>query len=375
MDKFLSRKRTFDDNKASTSAQTSIVPKIKSRKYSQGYLNFGFTITEVNGEEKPLCVICSKILASDSMKPNKLKRHFETLHGEYINKPREFFESKLKSYEKQKTFFKKTLSVNEKALLTSYKVSYKIARCKKPHTSAEELILPAAIEIVETMFGENFAKELQSIPLSNDTVSHRIDDIAEDVEQQLFGKLRDKLFSIQLDEATDSNKDAHFIAYVRFWDGMSAVEELLFCKPIKLKATAIALFDILNNFINEANIEWKNCVGMCTDGARTIKLRMCVWVRDPFQNTPEGLSTTEEEIFTDFTSSGEIKRQFCNKTLFQFWAEVDDEFSELKTKACRILLPFSTSYLCETGFSAVAALKTKYRSQLNIEKELTSVNF
>ncbi|GFT05923.1 SCAN domain-containing protein 3 [Trichonephila clavipes] len=155
MDKFLSRKRTFDDNKASTSAQTSIVPKIKSRKYSQEYLNFGFTITEVNGEEKPLCVIFSKILAADSMKPNKLKRHFETLH---------------------------------------------------------------AIEIVETMLGDNFAKELQSIPLSNDTVSCRIDDIAEDVEQQLLGKLRDKLFSIQLDEATDSNKDAHFIAYVRFWD-------------------------------------------------------------------------------------------------------------------------------------------------------------
>ncbi|GFW77376.1 zinc finger BED domain-containing protein 5 [Trichonephila clavipes] len=174
------------------------------------------------------------------------------------------------------------------------------------------------------MFGDNFVKELQSIPLSNDTVSRRIDDIAEDVKQQLFGKLRDKLFSLQLDEATDSNKDAHFIAYVRFWDGMSA--------------------DNLT-----ASYEW---------------------VRDPFQNTPEGLSTNEEEIFIDFTSSGEIKRQFCNKTLFQFWAEVDDEFSELKTKAFRILLPFSTSYLCETGFSAVAALKTKYRSQLNIEKEL-----
>ncbi|GFV10775.1 zinc finger BED domain-containing protein 5 [Trichonephila clavipes] len=241
MGSFLSRNRTFDDNKASTSAQTSIVPKIKSRKYSQEYLNFGFTITEVNGEEKPLCVICSKILAADSMKPNKLKRHFETLH----------------------------------------------ARCKKPHTIAEELILPAEIEIIETMFGDNFAKELQSIPLSNDTVSRRIDDIAEDVNS--------------------------------FSDNLIASYE---------------------------------------------------WVRDPFQNTPEGLSTTEEESFIDFTSSGEIKRQFCNKTLFQFWAEVDDEFSELKTKAFRILLPFSTSYLCETGFSAVAALKTKYRSQLIIEKEL-----
>ncbi|GFV36005.1 SCAN domain-containing protein 3 [Trichonephila clavipes] len=98
-------------------------------------------------------------------------------------------------------------------LLTKYHI-------KKPHTIAEKLILPAAIEIVETMFGDNFSKELQSIPLSNDTFSRRIEDIAEDVQQQLFGKLRDKFFSIQLDEASDSNKDAHFIAYVRFWDVM-----------------------------------------------------------------------------------------------------------------------------------------------------------
>ncbi|GFW91085.1 hypothetical protein TNCV_1759591 [Trichonephila clavipes] len=62
-----------------------------------------------------------------------------------------------------------------------------IARSKKPYTVAEELILPAAIEIVETMFGNNIAKELQSIPLSNDTVSRSIDDFAEDVQQQLFG--------------------------------------------------------------------------------------------------------------------------------------------------------------------------------------------
>ncbi|GFT42146.1 DUF4371 domain-containing protein [Trichonephila clavipes] len=176
MHKYLSLKRTFDDNKASSSAQTSIVPKIKPRKYSQEHLNFGFTITEANGEEKPMCVICSKILAADSMKPNTLKRHFETLH----------------------------------------------ARCKNSHAIAEELILPAAIEIVETMFVDNFAKELLSIPLSNDTVFRRIDDIAEDVERQLFGKLCDKLLSIQLDEATDSNKDAHFIAcLILGWHGSS----------------------------------------------------------------------------------------------------------------------------------------------------------
>ncbi|KAK4871892.1 hypothetical protein RN001_016016 [Aquatica leii] len=233
MDTFLTgSKRTLDDSETSTSAQADVVPKIKSRKYSQEYLNFGFTNTEVNDKERLLCVICSKILAADSMEPNK---HLETLHREYINKTREFFEFKLKSYEKQKSCFKKTFSFH--------------ARCKKPHDIGEELVLSAAIEIVQTMFGDNFAKQLQSIPLSNDTVARRIGDIAEDVQHQLFKKLRDKF-----------NKNAHLIAYVRFCDGTSAIEELLFCKPIELKATALALFNILNDFINEGNIEWKNCV-------------------------------------------------------------------------------------------------------------------
>ena len=91
------------------------------------------------------------------------------------------------------------------------------------------------------------------------------------------------------------------------------------------------------------------------------KLIACYeWVRDPFHNIPEGLSIAEEETFIDFTTSGETKRQFSNKSLFEFWSGVDDEFSALKTRAFRTLLPFSTSYLCETGFSVVASMKTKY---------------
>lgn len=100
MDKFLcGRKRALEDCAASTSAQARHVPKTISRKYCAEYLNYGFTRTEVNEEERPLCVICLKILAADSMKPNKPKRHLETLHSEYVNKSRQFFESKLKSHE------------------------------------------------------------------------------------------------------------------------------------------------------------------------------------------------------------------------------------------------------------------------------------
>ena len=56
-------------------------------------------------------------------------------------------------------------------------------------------------------------------------------------------------------------------------------------------------------------------------------------VRDPFQNILEGLSKAEEEIIKDFTSIGDIKMLFSNKSRFEFWAGPNDEFSALKTKA------------------------------------------
>ncbi|GFX00309.1 hypothetical protein TNCV_1273041 [Trichonephila clavipes] len=78
------------------------------------------------------------------------------------------------------------------------------------------------------MFGDNFAKELQSIPLSNDTVFRQIDDIAEDVEQQLFGKLRDKLFQFSLTRQQIAIKMLISLRMFDFGMVMSAVEEVLF---------------------------------------------------------------------------------------------------------------------------------------------------
>jgi hypothetical protein len=61
------------------------------------------------------------------------------------------------------------------------------------------------------------------------------------------------------------------------------------------------------------------------------------------QVTSEDLSTAEKEIFTDFTTNGEIKKQFSNKSLFEFWA-VADELSVLKIRAFRILVDTTYRY-------------------------------
>ena len=66
----------------------------RQRTYDQSFIQYGFTSVMECYEEKPKCLLCSKVLSAESMKPNKLKRHFETPHKEHVGKPRAFFENK-----------------------------------------------------------------------------------------------------------------------------------------------------------------------------------------------------------------------------------------------------------------------------------------
>ena len=72
-----------------------------------------------------------------------------TQHPELTGKPQTFFQRKKKDYLKQKKGFTKSLVSNEKLIKASYLVALRVARAKKAHTIAENLILPAAINMCE----------------------------------------------------------------------------------------------------------------------------------------------------------------------------------------------------------------------------------
>ncbi|XP_076356887.1 zinc finger MYM-type protein 6-like [Tachypleus tridentatus] len=77
-------------------------------------------------------------------------------------------------------------------------------------------------------------------------------------------------FGLQLDEATDSNKDAHLICYIWFVDVEKIVENLLFCKSITEGTKTQDFFEILDIFMCENNLDWTKCIGVCTDGGHSI---------------------------------------------------------------------------------------------------------
>ena len=92
-------------------------------------------------------------------------------------------------------------------LWASYLLSYTVGRKGVPHTIAEDVCLPAAKERVECMIGEKEAKKLDMIPVSNNTVSRRIDAMSEDILATLVSRVKkSEFYSLQVDESIDVAK-------------------------------------------------------------------------------------------------------------------------------------------------------------------------
>lgn len=132
------------------------------------------------------------------MKTNKLRWHLKTFHSKDDN--RQFFQ--LQSYENQYLFLQEVFCLNDKSFFQGCSFESRMQRGAHHWRRA---YLPAAVEMVKIILGDQFGKHLPSIPLSycpsnwwkiwRYTATN-------------FIKTVIKFLAFQLDdEATDSNKD------------------------------------------------------------------------------------------------------------------------------------------------------------------------
>ncbi len=96
------------------------------------------------------------------------------------------------------------------------------------------------------------------------------------------------------------------------------------------------------------------------------------WLRNPFiQSNTQQLSLNEVQELTDIRNDRSLKLKHSEVSLETFWLELKDEFPHITKQALTILLQFSTSYLCELGFSCLTNIKTKKRSKLqSVDQEM-----
>jgi len=91
-----------------------------------------------------------------------------------------------------------------------------------------------------------------------------------------------------------------------------------------------------------------------------------MWILNPFLESESNfLSSSEEEKLIELSCDKTLELNFNNqKNLNKFWIQIRNEYPILSEKAIKKLLPFATTYLAETGFSALVGTKNKYRNRL-----------
>lgn len=250
----------------------SSTKKDKKRKWDESYVRYGFTYTtDSDGTQRPQCFLCSVKFSNANLKPSKLNEHFQNQHGGLeAGTDLETLQLKRARFDRSGTLPKLGFVQIVKPLLyASYQVAYQVAKCKKPHSIAEELIKPCALQMAKLILGIEAERKLQQISLSNDVIHERIDDMSQDILEQTISDMKVSAVkvSLQLDESTDVSNCSQLLVFVRYVKGDELEEQFLFCESLKTTTKAIDVFNIVKDFFTKQGLELNLIGSVCTDGA------------------------------------------------------------------------------------------------------------
>ena len=79
--------------------------------------------------------------------------------------------------------------------------------------------------------------------------------------------LKHKLFALEVDESTYITDKAQLLVFIRFIDDESIVQDFLCYKELPEATKGQDIFVIIISYLKHCELKWKNCVGICTDGA------------------------------------------------------------------------------------------------------------
>ncbi|KAM5132134.1 protein FAM200C-like [Mantella aurantiaca] len=357
-------------------------------------------------------MICNAKLSNSSLVPAKLKEHFLKLHGhgKYKNTTLAEFKVKRARFDEKATLpVLSFVPINKPILTASYEVAYLIAKQGKPHTIGETLIKPAVLKMANIMLGKAAEVRFSQIPLSNDTISNRIEDMSKDILAQVVADLisSQAKFSLQLDETTDVSNLSQLTVFVRYVKDDMIKEEFLFCKPLTTTTKAADVKKLVDDFFKDNNISWDmvsavyDCVSKIEDVSGfgdisvPVELKQAIathldelaksldgyfptresysaWVRQPFTFSVETADVNDEYIdeIIEIQQSQVQQQLFRTTTLSTFWCRQMVTYPVIAMKALECFIPFVTTYICEQSFSRMLDIKTKKRNRLCCENDM-----
>lgn len=96
----------------------------------------------------------------------------------------------------------------------------------------------------------------------------------------------------------------------------------------------------------------------------------CKVARSPFTVDVDILPGDFQEEVIELKNDSNAKDQFQTTTLEEFWVKYLPIYPQVANEVLKVLLQFSSTYLCESGFSNLAIIKSKHRNRLDVEADL-----
>lgn len=218
----------------------------------------------VSVKDKPVCLVCTETIAV--MKEFNIKRHYDTKHAvRFESLSGSLRTAKLNELKRQlvhqQSVFKKQTSENDSLVKASYIVAEKIARASKPFIEGE-FVKECLVAVAEVVCPQQ-KKLFEKISLSASTVTRRVEEIGEEIEQCLKEKIAKFVYySIALDESTDISDTAQLAIFIRGIDcNFNITEELATLFPMKGTTRGIDIFTALDATLDKLGLKLNNLAG------------------------------------------------------------------------------------------------------------------
>ena len=118
-----------------------------------------------------------------------LQRHLQTNHSEKKDRDSNYFKRRGENAKKQRLDKSGKQYQQLVGIVTAcYEIVLLVAKNKKPHTIAEELIMPEAKMLVKHVNGDEAVSKLNSFSMSNNIIQRRITEMSSDINKQVITK-------------------------------------------------------------------------------------------------------------------------------------------------------------------------------------------
>ena len=100
------------------------------------------------------------------------------------------------------------------------------------------------------------------------------------------------------------------------------------------------------------------------------------FIRDPFAADIHTVTMDFQEQILELKNNLSVKDLYKQSTLENFWSSMLTAYPEVSSYTITRLLPFTSTYLCECGFSSLLNIKSKQRNCLEaVESDLRCALF